>query len=368
MLPTDATTFWHGAQDIIQNCLEYVAVSLYSSLLTLQLYLTFHILSRFSGLPLEQKKLRRRYMLFLPLISCLSIIRFVLYLQDDLMDATDRPQRPYELVWSESDQVGRDYPASIVCTAVLSLAGDAFLAWRATVIWSHKRRFKWIPTVVYVAYFGVCIVSSISKVRSLVDIIAVPQKHYSDEERHAIFAKAQNHTLLLLQKWRIVDFAMSVGVNVVSTTMICARLLLMRREMNHIAAQSATFKPTLPYSQLLTILLESALPFTLVGVAGAITTGFMSYQHYSMAMHAYPLMLVLWINALALGPQMITFRIITGTTWITNPTTMYSQPMSQPIIFLREAVESNSASEMSSSEDQRVHFTDSSTKSQHNGV
>jgi hypothetical protein len=148
---------------------------------------------------------------------------------------------------------------------------------------------------------AVGIYSTTAKVKSLVNYAEVtnrPRYLRTDEENALADAQALTHEQVVLKQWRIIDFSMSVGLSAISTAMICARLLLMRKSMKRIAAGSATFRPTLPYTRLMAIILESALPFTFVGIAGAITTGLMDYHGYNAAMHLYPIMVVLWINAL----------------------------------------------------------------------
>ncbi|KAH6902133.1 hypothetical protein BKA70DRAFT_1435294 [Coprinopsis sp. MPI-PUGE-AT-0042] len=128
---------------------------------------------------------------------------------------------------------------------------------------------------------------------------------------------------------------MSVVVSIVTTVMISARLVLMEKQMKRLALRSGTFRSVLPYRQVIALLLESAVPFTLVGVAGAIITGLINARNseYSRAVSVFPFIMVLWTNALALGPQVIIFRIISGTKWSSNPTTRRSRPISQPLMF-----------------------------------
>jgi hypothetical protein len=103
------------------------------------------------------------------------------------------------------------------------------------------------------------------------------------------------------QFWRIIDFSMSVVVSVVATTMIGARLLLMERKMKRISEQSGgSFRSVLPYRQILALILESALPFTLIGVASAICMATMDVKQYTYrrSKHVFPFLMVLWTNAL----------------------------------------------------------------------
>ncbi|KAH6902157.1 hypothetical protein BKA70DRAFT_1229206 [Coprinopsis sp. MPI-PUGE-AT-0042] len=118
--------------------------------------------------------------------------------------------------------------------------------------------------------------------------------------------------------------------------MIGAPLFIMEKTMKHLLKQTGgTFRSQLPYRQIFAMILESALPFTLVGVVTAICIGAMDTKHgaYRRAVHIFPFLMVFWTNALSLGPQLIIFRVISGATWTSNPTTHRTRPISQPILF-----------------------------------
>ncbi|KAH6902131.1 hypothetical protein BKA70DRAFT_1567989 [Coprinopsis sp. MPI-PUGE-AT-0042] len=282
--------------------------------------------------------MRKHYAVFLLLILVLSLLRFSLYMREGTPHLVDSPGiRSYGALRSPYE-----YAASFVFTAALSLVGDAFLVWRATVVWTDHCILKRIPIVIYLIHFGVCLISSVFKFRALKDaagVEAIPVgkkdmlRHWG---RFSVCQRAQ----IVYQVWRTIDFAMSVVVNAVTTTMIIARLVLMERKMRRLATQSATLRSALPYRQVIVLLLESALPFTLVGVASAITTVLMDAKvnTYTRAVHLFPIMMVLWTNALALGPQIIILRTISGNTWTSTPSSRRSQPISQPILFADDPV------------------------------
>ncbi|KAH6869110.1 hypothetical protein BKA70DRAFT_1578879 [Coprinopsis sp. MPI-PUGE-AT-0042] len=194
----------------------------------------------------------------------------------------------------------------------------AGLVWRAAILWSHNRLMKWVPVVLYIIYFGAAIASTVFKVYAFRDVDLAAAKFvewFAEADRPAEYQEGYDHFQALrlaqfaYQSWRITDFAMSVG--------------------------SGIFKSALPYRRLIALLLESALPFTLVGVAGAISTAFIDPfgQKQNKATTIFPLMIVLWTNPLALGPQLIIFRILSRKTWTSNPTTSPSRVISQPILF-----------------------------------
>ncbi|KAH6869084.1 hypothetical protein BKA70DRAFT_378108 [Coprinopsis sp. MPI-PUGE-AT-0042] len=323
---------------------EYAGAQLYSLLIMVQIYLSVHTSMRFYQLPREQRQKRRRYILFLLVILPLSITRYVFYIREDIPHMLDSPgiRRYFSCPGPPAEQA-----ISFVCTATLSLVGDAFLAWRATVIWGHHPVLKPIPAAVYIINLGVCVASTLFKFRAVqVHAIAVEGmlpllergRFDWDDEKH--FFEVTQGAQMIHQAWRITDFSSSVMVNIVTTTLIGTRILIMRKRMKRLAKTSAVFTSTLPYGYLTALLLESSLPFTLLGIAGAILTGLLdpASNTYNPAMHAFPIVIVLWTNALALGPQLIIYRIVSGTTWTSNPRASLSRPMSQPLFFADDPV------------------------------
>ncbi|KAH6902194.1 hypothetical protein BKA70DRAFT_1307434 [Coprinopsis sp. MPI-PUGE-AT-0042] len=323
---------------------EGPAVFLYPALATLQLSLTAYALVRFCRLTSEQQISRRRYILFLLLILSLSTTRFALYLRENQEYIVDSPG-----LWKYSVMISSPLETAISfgCTTALSLVGDAFLVWRATVVWSHKPILRWFPIILYACSFGISLASAVVQMGTLHAIIAESATATAQESRgwddmtnndpHCISRVQETY-----QFWRASDFIMSVAVSVVTTTLIIARLLLLQRRVKNLAGNSAALRSTLPYRQIIALLLESALPFTLVGVAGAIATAFIDPEgkRNKWAMDASPILLVLWTNALALGPQFIALRIICGTAWTANASQSSTRPISQSLLFADDPVAS----------------------------
>ncbi|KAH6902255.1 hypothetical protein BKA70DRAFT_1521345 [Coprinopsis sp. MPI-PUGE-AT-0042] len=321
-----------------QIAIERAATVLYSIFAAFQVCLSGYTLIRFRRLKKEHQQIRRRYVYFLLVILCVSLVRFTLYLRENI------PRYSPDL-WKNSVvyDSARELAVSFGLTAVLSLLGDAFLVWRTTIIWSHKRIIQCTPIVLYLIYFGICLASTTFRFRALTELIEETQAYMrrrGDPRWTILHLETIDRTQSVYQVWCGIEFAMSAVVNVVTTTLICIRLILLERKMKRVAAASDTFRATLPYRQVLTLVLESALPCTLVAVAGAIMAGFLdpSKSTSTGALYGFPLMTVLWTNALALGPQFIIFRIISGTTWTSSPTTHFTRPISQPILFSDDPV------------------------------
>ena len=125
------------------------------------------------------------------------------------------------------------------------------------------------------------------------------------------------------------------------------RLLMVKRDMQQLT-EGSNFKSTKPYCRILTLILESALPFTFIDIVTTISAGARKPREYNVAVCGFPIVMVSWLNALvrqfqnfltqkhplmhllflqALSPQLSAFRIISGMTWTSNPTAQGSRPL-----------------------------------------
>jgi hypothetical protein len=154
-----------------------------------------------------------------------------------------------------------------------------------------------------VGILGVCVFSSVLKARTWKDNFTAfsefdkpdPNVEHAQELLH--LARIAHQNLFIL------DFSTSVVVSSMTTGLIMARLLLARKKMQRIVGElglGGTFKSTLPYGRVVTLLLEPALPFTLVGVVGAIATAFLSAEtgEFNAANKATIVIYAIWCNSL----------------------------------------------------------------------
>ncbi|KAH6902160.1 hypothetical protein BKA70DRAFT_1521281 [Coprinopsis sp. MPI-PUGE-AT-0042] len=339
------------------NRLIYGAALLYSSLGAFQVYLTGHAASRFFRLPLEKRRRLQRYVYLLAFILLISITRFILYIRETTVNLTDWPDRTLA-----ADAIPLSPPELVIsytATTLQALVGDAFLVWRASLLWNHNRILKWFPVAIYAVYLGVSIFSTVLKVHAWKEnFIAFSQLDGPNPD-----IEMANHMLLVariaLRRLFILDFVASVVVSGITTWLIIIRLLLAKRKMQRIVRELGgdAFRSTLPYGRVITLLLESALPFTLVGVAGAIATAFIDADAGGVdkASQGSIVMYAIWCNSLAFGPQLIIFQILSEATWTTNPTTHNPPPFSQPIRFTHDTLILTPTRSRRSTDDSRWH-------------
>ncbi|KAH6908813.1 hypothetical protein BKA70DRAFT_1278902 [Coprinopsis sp. MPI-PUGE-AT-0042] len=77
----------------------------------------------------------------------------------------------------------------------------------------------------------------------------------------------------------------------------------------------------IPYTRILTILIESALPFTLFGIVCAILSQILASKAQDLgALSAYQIVLPLWIISCGLAPMLIIFRVVARESWVSDPT------------------------------------------------
>jgi hypothetical protein len=139
-----------------------------------------------------------------------------------------------------------------------------------------------------------------------VEVVLLPfREGRLDVEGEERYLEASRKARLVYHSWRVsgvTEFSVSVLVNVVTTSLILSQILIVARRMNRLGSTvgSFQFKSTLPYRHLLMLLLESSLPLTLLGVTGAVLTGLLDTkgQDNSQAIHAFPIFMVMWTNAL----------------------------------------------------------------------
>jgi hypothetical protein len=162
-------------------------------------------------------------------------------------------------------------------------------------------------------------------------------------------AVCKNHGLTL---HRGLYFLVATSVNLTATVLICIRLLRTHRRMKKALVSNSSFtvdaapagtttvatervgESVVPYTRVATVLIESALPFTVLGIATAIVAFFhTTTAHYirifaaqlwtmasvSLMHHLSPFRLVdQWIGVQALTAQVIIHRVMTGTSWTSS--------------------------------------------------
>ncbi|CAK5279916.1 unnamed protein product [Mycena citricolor] len=96
---------------------------------------------------------------------------------------------------------------------------------------------------------------------------------------------------------------MTIGLNIITTTLICGRLLTVRHKVRAILGDQ--YSRT--YTGIVAVLLESALPFTALGIIYVI-----AYSRNSPYSFAF---VQIWADFCAISPQLIILRVAMGKAW-----------------------------------------------------
>ncbi|KAJ3859560.1 hypothetical protein EV359DRAFT_75562 [Lentinula novae-zelandiae] len=164
--------------------------------------------------------------------------------------------------------------------ATANIMGDGLLLYRCYMIWGSNSWVVAFPCCIYLA-------SSVLVVITVVES-ALPGAFLLN-------GTAANFGV----PWVL----LSVSLNVILTAMICGRLLMMR----HMVHSSLSFELGNTYTSIMAILVESALPFSVVGVGFVIT-----FAKNSPTSDAFA---YVWGMFCSLSPQLIILRVAMGRGW-----------------------------------------------------
>ncbi|KAJ4464868.1 hypothetical protein C8J55DRAFT_552851 [Lentinula edodes] len=164
--------------------------------------------------------------------------------------------------------------------ATANIMGDGLLLYRCYMIWGSNLWVVAFPCCIYLA-------SSVLVVITVVES-ALPGAFLLN-------GTAANFGV----PW----VSLSVSLNVILTAMICGRLLMMRRMVR----SSLSFELGNTYTSIMAILVESALPFSVVGVGFVIT-----YAKNNPTSDAFA---YVWGMFCSLSPQLIILRVAMGHGW-----------------------------------------------------
>ncbi|EIM91774.1 uncharacterized protein STEHIDRAFT_46076 [Stereum hirsutum FP-91666 SS1] len=164
--------------------------------------------------------------------------------------------------------------------ATANILGDGLLLYRCYMIWGSKLWIIAFPTLIYLA-------SSVLVIITIVES-ALPGAFLLN-------GAAANFGV----PW----VSLSVSLNVILTAMICGRLLMMRR----MTLSMMTPEMGNMYTGVMSILVESALPFSVVGLGFVVT-----YAKSSPTSNAFA---YVWGMFCSLSPQMIIWRVAMGRGW-----------------------------------------------------
>ncbi|KAH6907490.1 hypothetical protein BKA70DRAFT_357270 [Coprinopsis sp. MPI-PUGE-AT-0042] len=184
---------------------------------------------------------------------------------------------------------------------VVHVLGDGLLAWRCYILWrAESRLLGLIPAAPYVSSIAMGITLLVAAVK---------------------LNPSLPGTLEFYRRILSAAYFLSIGVNICATALIILRLRRTDREIRAVENRPHEDASDTPYNRIAIMLVESALPFTLFGIAAATASTLLPTDN-SLEVgttSAMTLIWPLWINSCAIAPQLIIFRVATGASWITGP-------------------------------------------------
>ncbi|KAK7468587.1 hypothetical protein VKT23_003091 [Stygiomarasmius scandens] len=163
----------------------------------------------------------------------------------------------------------------------MNFMADAMLLYRCRMIWGH---WGWIvvafPIMMFLGAFSMAIL--------LIFESAQPGANFF--QGHAV-------------DFGVPYAALTISMNIIVTILICIRLLSFRNQVLQVLGHEHAKM----YSSVMSVMIESALPFTVFGIAYVI-----SYARHSPTSIAF---VQVWGDFAALSPQLIILRISMGKGW-----------------------------------------------------
>ncbi|TFY62661.1 hypothetical protein EVG20_g6620 [Dentipellis fragilis] len=180
----------------------------------------------------------------------------------------------------------------------MNFMGDGLLLYRCHIIWGSRLRIMAFPFFMYFASIAMAVIYLVDN--------ALPG-HNPFARTYSLFAIA----------W----ISLSVALNVILTTLISVRLLMMRSLVRSILPARVGAK----YTSIVSIFVESALPLSLLGI-GLIVTYFVGS----------PVQLAVsfnWGVLCATSPQLIIFRVAMGSGWSKDIVSEVTQAVGSGFLF-----------------------------------
>ncbi|KAH6908853.1 hypothetical protein BKA70DRAFT_254162 [Coprinopsis sp. MPI-PUGE-AT-0042] len=265
---------------------------------TYQLFLCLKAFRQARRTPRRLNKSRRPYVIVMFTILVLSAVSFIVDMLDKGallttgMAITPETVFPKDPLWW--------HIAAPLAIGGTHIAGDGLLVWRTRILWKTRSYIWALPIIPYIGSFGL-----------LIAYTAISSKWALTEEESGV---------LLVIRIQTAYFISSVSVSLVATTLICIRLLTFKRKVEK-AMGGREVQSQVPYLRIVGILVESALPFTIFGIACAVSSSLFAHLEETTPTNAaYHIVWPLWVISSALAPQLIIARVLNGSSWSHDPT------------------------------------------------
>lgn len=266
------------------------------TLLGFQWFVVLSGLFAFFSIPKQRRKGRLRFILVSLLILSTSTVDVVFdiwraFRVSFLGGPTGRAYiEAGSIVWRENSKwlvVGD------VMLCITIAAGDLLMLWRCYVLWRNQ---KWVMVLPTLACIGAIVTNPLYVASNAI------------EGGAGIDA----------QKAIIAATSLSVGMNVVVTSLILLRLIMASSALSK--ALPDRERPAI-YSRVAAVIVESAAPLTLFGIGFIISTGLANWTQPESLLEnakrfvAGDVFSWLYYSFCALSPQLIIYRVASGKSW-----------------------------------------------------
>jgi len=253
----------------------------------LEIYMFLHSLRLFLQCSAHLRKQRLMYMIIGGLsLSLTTVVVFtdVVFMEFMWIEHRDFEGGPLAYLKANSSIWWQTFGTA--ANQVTNFLGDGLLLYRCFIIWQGN---WWIILFPLLIYLGSVAMAMVTLVQS-----ALPGADFFRGE-----------TVNFGVPWA----ALSVSLNIIVTCLITFKLLSARRQLK----QSLPEDSLRMYTGVSAILVESALPFSVLGIVFAVT--------YGKNLDVGPAFLFVWAAFCALSPQFIIFRVTVGKSWTANTIT-----------------------------------------------
>ncbi|KAF8520740.1 hypothetical protein BU17DRAFT_88625 [Hysterangium stoloniferum] len=299
------------SQDIVLERSIYYGVIFMSICYGVCMYMFFHSLTLYFGF---QKDLRQQYRLYMIIgtssvfFDTIAVFANVVLMQFMWIDHRDFEGGPLGYFLAHSSAWWQVLGTATAMVA--NFIGDGLLIYRCYIIWHGSWLIITFPILLYLGSVAMALVTLVQSAR--------PGDFFT--------GIAVNFGV----PWAV----LSVTLNVFVTTIIIVRLMGARRRLKGIMPRDALSV----YTGISAVLVESCLPFSVLGIIFAVT--------YGKSLPIGPAFMFIWGVFVTLAPQFIIFRVMNGKSWTTdivtqatagnwntNTNTNTTQSRNQPISF-----------------------------------
>ncbi|KAG1810274.1 uncharacterized protein HD556DRAFT_1223371 [Suillus plorans] len=166
---------------------------------------------------------------------------------------------------------------SAVASTMLQLMADGLLILRCFTVWHRSYSVVFVPCCLWLSSLGSLLLTSASP-------------------NHDFYEGLKAHVGL-------VYICLTIGLNVLATCLICGRIIFCARRMRHHFGGEASRD----YFTVVAIVVESAIPYTLFGIAFLVSFGLVSYSSI--------IFLSLYGMFTCISPQMLILRVVRRRAW-----------------------------------------------------